>query len=131
MLDPTQRLKLPAPSNQRLRDVFFVWVHLEGKHGQGGDPHTPEESRNGNSLELPPKLLAIVIDASTHDPEFGLIASIVLGLVETESAPVSLVHGKYGAARLEYRPQPAMKNNASATSSKTIEIRRLHLTEGM
>ena len=120
MLDPTQRLKLPTPSNQRLLDVLFVWVHLEGKHGQGGDPHTPEESRNENGLDLPPKLLAIVIDASAYDPEFGLIASIVLGLVETESAPVSLVHRKYDKARPEYCPQPAMKNNASTTSSKRL-----------
>ena len=90
--------------------MFFVWVHLEGKHGQGGDPHTPDESRNGNGLDLPPKLLAIVIDASAYDPESGWIVTVVLGFVETESAPVSLVHREHDAARLEYRPQPAMQN---------------------
>ena len=110
MLDPAQRLKLLTPSNQRLLDMFFVWVHLEGKHGQGGDPHTPGEIRNGNGLDLPPKLLAIVIDASACGLESGSIAIVVLCLVEMESAPVSSVHRKYDAARLEYRPQPAMQN---------------------
>ena len=118
MLDPAQRLKLLTPSNQRLLDMFFVWVHLERKHSQGGDPHTPDESRNANGLDLPPKFLAIVIDASACDPEFGLIATVVVGLVETESAPVSLVHRKYDAAGFEYRPQPAMQNKCVSNAQQ-------------